>query len=205
MDATLYPSALAALLAETLDWTAEEIKVVLLGPSFIFDSSLVYASELPPAHIIAISEAGLANRSYEDGIAIGDPAEYLQLASNQQITHVVVFQDTGDMQYSPLIAYYSVDALLGAPLLPAGLDIFVYAPVLPGGWFGIVNDELLGVINSTVIGDDISIAELQDGLSLVMPTLQIGGRLNVHTHIVCAGPDEADDCCEPEIRSSRCE
>jgi hypothetical protein len=205
MSATMYPSALAALLAETLDWTAEEIKVALIGPSFIFDPTLVYFSELPSEHIIAVSEEGLANRSYEDGVARADPAAYLQLLSNQTITRVIVFQDTGDPQYSPLIAYYDVDSLIGAPQVPVGLDIFVYAPVDPGGWFQIVDDEELGLINGTVIGQDLSIAELSGGLSLVMPDLFLGSRLNVHTHIVCARPDQTENCCDPVIGSSRCD
>lgn len=205
MSATIYPSALAALLNDTLDWTAEEIKVVLLGPSFIFDPTLVYLSELPSEHIIAISELELGNRSYDDGIALGDPAEFLQLVSNQLITSVVVFQDTGDPQYSPLIAYYTGDSVLNTPMPAAGMDLYVYAPVEPGGWFQVVDSDLVGIINSHVMGDDFSIAELSGGLSLVLPTLQIAGRLEVNTHVVCAGPDEPEDCCEPEIRSSRCD
>jgi hypothetical protein len=206
MAATLYPTALAALLAETLDWTAEEIHVVLLGPSFVFDPTLVYASELPSAHIIIISELGLANRSYDDGVARGDPAAFLQLLSNQEITHAVVFQHVGDLQYSPLIAYYDADNILGAPLPPLGLDVFLYSPVEPGGWFQVIDSDLIGLINTELLGSgDLAIAELSGGLSLVMPTLQLGNRLNVNTHVVCAGPDEPDDCCEPEIRSSRCD
>lgn len=205
MSATMYPSALAALLAETLDWTAEEIRVVLLGPSFIFDPTLVYFSELPSEHIIAVAEDGLANRSYEDGIARGDAAAFLQLFSNQAITNVVIYQDTGDDQYSPLIAYWPVEHVIGAPLVPLGTDQFVYTPVEPGGWFQIVDSDLVGVINSYVMGDDFAVAELSGGLSLVLPDLFLGSRLNVNTHIVCARPDQTDNCCDPVIGSSRCD
>jgi hypothetical protein len=192
MSATLYPTALAALLNETLDWTAEEIHVILLGPSFVFDSSAVYVDEIPPEHIIATSVIGLTNRSYEDGVARGDPAEFLQ--------------DVGDPAYSPLIAYYDEDNVLGVPKLVQGTDEYLYAPLDPGGWFQIVDSDMIGPIGSYGLGDDqVSIAELDGGLSLVMPVLLLQGALNVSTHKVCATPDEDDTCCEPTIRSSRCD
>lgn len=205
MASHIYPFALAALEAGTLDWTEEEIHVVFLGPSFIYDPSLVYASELPAQHIIATSELGLANRSYEEGVARGDPAAFLQLLSNQEITHVVVFQNTGDAQYSMLIAHWDADDILGAPQLPQGTDLFVYTPVSPGGWFQLLEDVLEGAINSYLISADVALAELLGGTLLVMPELVLGNRLNVNTHVVCVGPDETDNCCEPEIRSSRCD
>lgn len=205
MAATMYPAALAALLAETLDWTAEDVKIALMGPSFIFDPTLVYFSELPSEHIVAVSELELGNRTYEDGVARGDPAAFLQLLSNQAITSVILFQDTGDPQYSPLLVYYDVDSVIGAPQVPTGLDIFVYAPVDPGGWFQVVDADELGLINGHVIGQDLSIAELEGGLSLVLPDVFLGSRLVVNTHIVCARPDQTENCCDPVIGSSRCD
>lgn len=204
MASHIYPVALTALLNETLDWTAEDIKVVLLGPSFVFDSTLVYASELPAQHIIATS-AAVANRTYEDGVARGDAAAFLQLLSNQEITHVVLFQDTGDPQYSMLIAHWDSDDVLGAPLLPLGTDEYVYTPLTPGGWFQLLDDTLEGLINGYLLGGDFALAELVGGATFVLPELVLGSALNVHTHVVCANADESESCCKPTIRSSRCD
>lgn len=205
MTASIYPTVLSDILNETFDWTAEEIRVLLLGPSFIYDPFAQYLNDVPPEHIIADSVLGLANRTYEDGVARGDPAEYLQLLSNQLISGVILYQDVGDDAYSPLIAYYPSTDVLGTPRAAIGEDIYVYTPVDPGGWFQIVDEVLEGTINGGVLGGNLSLAELSGGLQLVMPTLLIDGRLNVGSHVICAPASGGDDCCEPTIRSSRCE
>ena len=203
MTVHIYPSALVGFQNETLDWTAEEIKAVLLGPGFSYDGSLVYFDELPAQHIIEVS-ADMGNRTFANGLAVADPAAFLQLLSSLEITHVVLYQDTGDVQYSPLIAHYDVESIIGAPKVPTGEDIFVYYISPPGGFFQFTDGELVGPIDTYLLADDIAIAELEGGITLVLPSVLLDTGLNVHTHVVCRPPEEGEDCCEPTIRSSRC-
>jgi hypothetical protein len=200
----VYPAAVVGFQNETLDWTAEDIKAILLGPGFSYDGSLIYVDELPSQHIIATSNA-LENRTFANGLAVADPAGFLQLLSNLEITHVVLYQDTGAPAYSPLIAHYDVDSIIGAPKTPTGEDIFVYYISPPGGFFQFTDGELVGPIDTYLIADDIALAELEGGITLVLPSVLLDTRLNVRTHVVCAPPEEGDDCCEPTIRSSRCD
>jgi hypothetical protein len=186
-----------------LDWTAEEIRVVLLGQGFTYDPTAVYVSELPAADIIAVSDE-VVNRSYEEALAAGDAAPFLQLLDNKTITHAVIYQDTGDPAYSLLIAHFNSDSITGAPKPAVGVDQFVYPPFPPGGFFQILDNELIGAINTYLLAGSVALAEISGGVTLVLPTLVLSTRLDIHTYVVCAGPDEPEDCCEPTIRSSIC-
>lgn len=205
MTSHIYPSALLGLLDESLDWTAEEVKAVLLTGNFVYDPSQVYVDELPAEHIIAVSEEGLANRTYVNGLAYGDPAVFLQLSSPLSISQVVLFQDTGDPAYSKLLMHYDVDSVIGAPKIPRGEDEFVY-PIFPfGGFFQLTDEELFGPISTTLIGGPLAISELEGGVLLILPSVLLDSELNIHTHVLCIPSDEPEDCCEPTIRSSRCD
>lgn len=203
MTTHIYPSALVGLRDGTLSWTAEQIRAVFLGPNFVYDPSLVNVDELPAAHIIDTSDP-IARRTYENGLAAGGPAAFIQLFDNKIITHVVLYQDVGDPVYSPLIMHYDVDSIIGAPKTPLGNDEYVYALSPPGGFFQLTSSELLGLINSYTIGANFTLAELEGGLTLVLPSVLLAGALRVHTQVVCVPREEAENCCEPTIRSSRC-
>lgn len=200
----IYPSALVGFQNETLDWTAEEIKAVLLGPGFEYNGALAFFDELPAQHIIEVS-ANMGNRTFDNGLAVADAAAFLQLLSNLEINHVVLYQDTGNLQYSPLVAHYDVESIIGAPKTPTGEDIYVYYISPPGGFFQFTDSELVGPIDTYLLADDIAIAEIEGGITLVLPSVLLDTALNVTTHAVCAPAEEGDDCCEPTIRSSRCE
>lgn len=203
MTTHIYPSALVGLRDGTLSWTAEQIRAVFLGPNFTYDPSAVNVSELPAAHIIDTSDP-IERRAYENGIAAGGPAAFIQLFDNKIITHVVLYQDVGDPAYSPLIIHYDSDSIIGAPKPALGTDEFVYALTPPGGFFQFTSAELLGLINSHLIAANFALAELSGGLTLVLPSVLLSGALRVSTHAVCVPREEAENCCEPTIRSSRC-
>lgn len=204
MAAALYPNTFAAVQDGVFDWTSNDIRLVLLGPNFTVDFSAEYADQLPDADIIATSDP-LANRAYEDGLATADAAEFLQLFDNRAISYVVLYQDVGDPAYSPLVAYYDADNILGAPLVSEGVDQYVTYAWPPGGFFFFFTQELLGEINSYLFAGPVALAELFGGDTILMPQLLLGGKLTVTTQSVCATPDEPEDCSPPTIRSSKCE
>lgn len=204
MSGHIYPQALAGLRDGTLVWTSSNIKAVLLGPNFIYNSALVYYSELRTADIIDTS-AVMAHRTYTSGEAKGDPLGFLQLFSSQLVTHAVVYQDTGNPATSKLIAHYDSDSIVGAPKEADGEDEFLYSMIPPGYFFKFVDAELFGPINTHLLASNNALAELLGGISVTVPSLMIDSRLRVHTHVVCANPADVNDCCEPTIRSSRCE
>lgn len=205
MTTHLYPTALAGLLDDSFDWTTEEIKAVLLTENFVFDPAAISVDEIPPEHIIATSLEGLTNRTFENGIAYGDPAQFLQLLSPLSISQVILYQDTGDPAYSTLVMHYDGENVIGAPMIPVGTDVFVYALFPPGGFLALTDDPFLGPLSTFALGDDVTITELSGGLVLVLPSVVLGGRLNVHTQVVCAPHEESESCCAPTIRSSRCD
>ena len=203
MAAQLYPSAFADLQDGTFNWLASDIRCILLGPAFVPDFSAVFVDEIPTAPIIATSTP-VNNRTFLNGVAQSSPAEFLQLLDNQAITSAVLYQDVGDPAYSPLISFYDGVNFLGTPLVPLGLDQFVYPSAIVG-WFQFVEAELTGEINTYPLAGPVALAELIGGDVLTLPSLLLGGRLVVNTQAVCATPDEPDDCSPPRIRSSICE
>lgn len=204
MAAALYPNTFAALQDGTFDWTANDIRLVLLGPGFTVDYSAQVFDEIPDANIIAISDP-LTDRAYTNGLATGGAAEFLQLFDNRAISHVILYQDVGDDAYSPLVAYYDSDNILGAPLVSEGVDQRVTYAWPPGGYFFFFSQELQGEINSYLLAGPVALAELFGGDAVLMPQLLLGSKLTVTTQAVCATPDEPEDCSPPTIRSSKCE
>jgi hypothetical protein len=205
VSAQLYPSAQAALEDGALDWLDQEMRVVLMGPSFVPDFTAQYYDQLPVAPAIAVSSP-LENRSFDDGVAQSSAAEFLQLLSTLSVVSAVLFQDTGDPAYSPLVAFYTGENFLGSPFTLQGLDQFVY-PDAQLGWLTFEDAEFSGEINSYESGGDetLALGEVLGGTEAPASVIFIGGRLTVRTQKVCVRAEEPDDCCEPEIRSSICE
>jgi hypothetical protein len=204
MGAQLYPSTLASIQDEVFDWTANDIVAVLMAPAFAPDFSQIYADALPDADIIGTSSP-ITNRTYVNQIAAGDPAAFLQLFDTRAITHAVLYQDTGDLAYSPLLAYYDSDNILGAPLISEGLDQYLYGSTPPGGFWQYIVAPLTGEINTYLLAGNTALAELEGGDIIVLPELLLSGKLTVTTQKACASIDEPDTCCRPTIRSSICE
>lgn len=205
MSAVVYPSAFAALQDGTLDWLADDIRVVLLGPAFVPDFSQQYVDSINPVYVIAESDP-LEDRTFVNGLAFSRPAQFLQLLDTQAITHAVIYQDTGDPAYSQLIAYYTDDNLLGSPLVPVGLDQYVL-PDAQLGWLTFSEQEFTGEINTYLLAglDTIGLGEVSGGDIAPASVLLLSGKLTVTTQAVCATPDEPETCCRPTIRSSKCE
>lgn len=202
MTAQVYPSTFAALQDGTFDWFADDLAVVLMAPAFTVDPSENFVDSLPAGEIIAVSDF-ITNRSVSDGVFRSDPAQFLQLFDLSAITTAVLYQDTGDPAYSPLIAAYDGENLLGSPLVSEGLDQFVY-PDAVNGWLTFSESEFSGELNTYELAGDTTIAlgEVEGGDASPASVLFLSGRLTVTTQAVCATPDEPEDCTPPRIRSS---
>lgn len=207
MTAAVYPSAFAELQDETFLWLdPEDIKCILLAPAFVPDFSQQYVDSIDPAVIIAESGPLTDKIVAASGAYQSAPAEYLQLLDPSAINSCILYRDTGDPAYSPLISYYDGLNLLGSPLVPQGLDQFVY-PDAVNGWLTFSSQEFSGEINTYEMGGDTALAlgEVTGGDLSPASVLLLSGRLTVTTQAVCATPDEPDDCSPPTIRSSICE
>jgi len=205
MTASVYPSAFAELQDETFLWLVDDIRVAMMAPAFVPDFSQQFADSLNPTLIIDTSDP-LTGRIVEDGKYRSEPAQFLQLLDPLAITSVVLYRDTGDPAYSPLIAYYDGDNLLGSPLIPRGLDEFVFPDAI-NGWLTFFDNEYSGEINTYELAgnETLSLGEVLGGDLSPASILLLSGRLTVTTQAVCATPDEPDDCSPPTIRSSLCE
>lgn len=203
MAASLYPTAYAGLLSGDIDWTALNVKAVLLTGSFVYDSGHIFRDEIHEDFVIAESDA-VETPTYVDGVAGGQPAAFLQLLSNKEVQHVILYDDTGDPAYSRLLLYLDADAVDGVPFIPQGLDYFLYPVTPPGGFFSIEGEESTGEINSQPLGAPFALGESQEGFFSEIPQLVFGGRLVVRDR-VCATPSEVQSCCKPTIRGSLCE
>jgi hypothetical protein len=102
----LYDTARDAFLNGDLDWTADTIKVALVGSAYTasqstdqFFSSITGVIGTPMA---------LANKSTAAGVADADDVTSENLTTGSTITQAVIYKDTGDASTSPLIAHFDM-------------------------------------------------------------------------------------------------
>lgn len=206
MTARVYPSAFSQLAAGTLDWTALDLRAVLLSEAFVYDETMQYFDEVNTSFIIAESEL-LTNATYEDEVFGGSPFEWLQLSDNRSPRHILIYEDSGDDAYSDLIAYYSAASVDGLPQDLNGQNYYLYPVFPPGGFFELGEyASLIGPINSYALAYALPLGESIGSVAYTIPTLVFGLDLAVRSK-VCYLPDEVDSpyCGPPTIRSSLCD
>lgn len=206
MTARLYPSAFGQLQSGSLDWESLSVKGILVSAGFTYDSSLVYRDELNEAVVIAESEV-MTSPTQNGNVVTGNPIEWLQLLDNRDAYGVILYDDTGDDPYSPLISYHSAESVEGLPTSMDGSNFYLYPVQPPGGYFSFVpNSNILGAINTYSLAYQLALADSIGGTIYSIPTLVFGYALDVSERI-CLLPDvvDSDQCCEPTIRSSLCE
>jgi hypothetical protein len=119
----LYDKARQKFLDADIDWSADNIKCVLVDAAdyTVNLSTHEFLSDVASAGRVATS-GNLASKTSTAGVAdaaditftavTGDPSEAL-----------VIYKDTGSAATSPLIAY--IDTATGLPTTPSGADITV--------------------------------------------------------------------------------
>lgn len=123
MANALYDLARQKFLNADIDWTADDIKVVLVDAAdyTVNLATHEFLSDVPGGARVATS-GNLASKTSTAGVAdaadvtltavTGDPSEAL-----------VIYKDTGSAATSPLIAY--IDTATGLPVTPNGGDITI--------------------------------------------------------------------------------
>jgi len=206
MTARIYPNAFSQLAAGTLDWTAVDLRAVLLSEAFVYDATQQYYDEINTSFIIGESEI-LENATLEDEVFGGSPFEWLQLSDNRTPQHILIYEDSGDDAYSDLIAYYDAASVAGIPQDLNGQNYYLYPVLPPGGFFELgLYSSLIGPINSYPLAYALPLGESIGSVTYTIPTLVFGLDLDVRSKI-CYLPDEVDNpsCGPPTIRSSLCD
>jgi hypothetical protein len=102
MSEALYDKARDKFLTGDIDWTADTIKVALLGSGYTADMANDEFYSSVSSAVIG-DPIAIANRSTAAGVANGDPVTSGTLSTGSTVTQIVIFKDTGDASTSPLI------------------------------------------------------------------------------------------------------
>jgi hypothetical protein len=207
MTARIYPSASSQLISGDIDWEGATLRAVLLSDSFVYDQAAVMLDEIDSGQIIATSipleGATLVGTTMDYVYSSENPFTWQQIFDDRLGTHVVVYEDTGDPAYSPLIAYWGPDTVLGTPLPLQGEDYFLYFPLEAGGYFRVIPGDLLGTISTIPLADSYSIGEVTGESVFLLFDLLIGRRLLARDR-VCAPKSGLESCGTPVITRSSC-
>lgn len=126
MASGLYDLGRQAFLDADIDWTADNIKAVLVKTSGGYTVNLAtdqFLSAIASGDRVATS-GNLSSKTSSNGIA--DAADITWPAvTGTQVGAIVLYKDTGNAATSPLIAYLDSAAITGLPLTPSGADITV--------------------------------------------------------------------------------
>lgn len=206
MSARLYPNAFGQLAAGTLDWTALNIKGLLLSEGFTYDGTLQFRDQLDESFVIATSEA-IPTPTFDDSVAGGTPVEWLQLLDNRDAYHIVLFDDTGDDAYSELIMYLQAEDVDGLQSSLLGANYYLYPVTPPGGFFSLgLGAAVLGPVNTYHLAYTLALGESIGGQYYTIPTLVFGLDVVANERVCYRAPAlDEEECGPPTIRSSLCE
>jgi hypothetical protein len=120
MADAVYDKGREAFLSGDIDWTTDNIKVVLVDNSYTPNTSTdQYLSTILAGWRVDTS-ANLSSKTVSGGVA--DAAdETISNVSGNDIYYIVIYKDTGTEATSPLIAV--IDSATGLPYSPDGNDI----------------------------------------------------------------------------------
>lgn len=114
MANALFPKGRSAFLDANIDWSADNIKTMLVKSTYTYDSTDQFVADL--GAVDNGRSANLGSKTSTDGVA--DAADTsLTATSAVACNALVVFQDTGSDATSQLIAY--IDTATGLPFTPA--------------------------------------------------------------------------------------
>lgn len=118
----LYDLGRQAFLAGDIAWGADDIKVVLTDASYTQDlGNDQFLADIDAGWRVATS-GNLASKTLTNGTADAADVTFSAVTGNQ-VTAIVVYQDTGNEATSRLIAYH--DTGTGLPVTPNGGDLTV--------------------------------------------------------------------------------
>lgn len=204
MPGRLYPANVGYILEPSTNWEGLTVRAAMVTALFEYDSADTVLSDIPPPHIVGTSGPLEGPTLSGDLVASGPPFEWAAFLSPLQVAGVVFYADFGDPAYSPLLAFYPTDQLIGVPFAPAGLQYFLYPSADLPGFFQVFDDDIEGSLSTRAIASGFALAELEGGLTAAFPDLLLSGTLSEREK-ACMPADAEDNCCAPDIRSTLCE
>lgn len=120
MANTLYDLGRQGFLDGDIDWSANDIRVILIDTAdYTFSNAHQFLSSVPVAARVAVS-AALAGKTSTSGVADADDLFFTAVAGDT-CEALIIYQHTGVEATSRLIAY--IDTANGLPVTPDGGDI----------------------------------------------------------------------------------
>jgi hypothetical protein len=119
MSNLVYPKAKEALLLGDLAWDTADVRVVLVDlADYTFDSSHQFLSSVPAGARVAVTAAGLANKTGVSGVADADNVGFGNVSGDPSEA-LILYDHTGGADGARrLIAF--LDTATGLPVTPNG-------------------------------------------------------------------------------------
>lgn len=124
MANALFDKGREAFLNGDISWSGDSLKVVLVD-SALYTVNLAthqFLSDVPVGARTAIS-GNLTGKTIAAGVADASDATFTAVPVDSSQEYVLIYQDTGDVNTSRLIAF--IDTATGLPVTPNGGDIVV--------------------------------------------------------------------------------
>jgi hypothetical protein len=119
----MFPNGAEGLISGLIDMDTDDIRVILLGTGYTYDSADEFVSDLTPgSNEIARSAAGLSGKSVTDGVFDATDLVFTAL-SGAQVKSVVLFKHTGSDATARVLLY--LDTGTGFPFTPNGADFTI--------------------------------------------------------------------------------
>lgn len=103
----LYPLARQAWADGDISWSADNIKVALVGAGYSYNAANEFYSQLSD---VAADSANLASKTNVGGVLDAADIAISGVSSGEDVTGVVVYADTGTPATSRLLAYFDTKA-----------------------------------------------------------------------------------------------
>jgi ApbE superfamily uncharacterized protein (UPF0280 family) len=118
----IYDSGREAFLNGDIDFTNDDIRVILLSSGYTFSSAHDFLNDVAGGGVRVATSSALTGKSSTAGVA--DAADVTFTAvSGSQVTQFIIYQHTGTESTSRLIAYF--DTATNLPITPNGGDITI--------------------------------------------------------------------------------
>lgn len=124
MANALYDLGRNAFLRGTLDWVADDIRLILIDTAFytVDLATDEFLSAVPAPARVASATASLANKTATAGVADADDYVFPGV-TGPSVEALIIYQHTGVDATSQLIAY--IDSATGFVLVPSGGNVTV--------------------------------------------------------------------------------
>ena len=125
MSNTIYNSARESYLSGGLDWSNDDVRVILCDSGYVFDPTDDFLDDVAGGARLATS-GSLTGKTTTDGVADADDVTFPTVVAGDTVTSLIVYKHTGTEATSDLILFMDETAA-GAVInrLTDGNDIVV--------------------------------------------------------------------------------